>query len=201
MLLHSELHPKTMQTNVISYVWHSILEKFWFSIVFQRFWNHDIRNLNNSLDVCKKWSGTPMEILKSIGFPLVFFNNFEIMISEFLKQVWNCDIRILNISLDVWQKWTGTPMELLKNSNCPCRFFMILKSWYQNSWYFNRRVTKMERDTDGTVDLAYVFHRFWAHDIRILNVSLDVWQKRNGTPVPAGAGYEIPKPLCSVKAY
>ena len=28
MLLHSELHPKTMHTNVILFVWYSILEKY-----------------------------------------------------------------------------------------------------------------------------------------------------------------------------
>ena len=39
----------------------------------------------------------------------------------------------------------------------------------------------MDGDTDGTIDLAYVFHRFWAHDIKNLNISIDVCKKRSVT--------------------
>ena len=36
-------------------------------------WIHKIfRNLNISLDVCKKWTGTPMELLKNSDFPRGF---------------------------------------------------------------------------------------------------------------------------------
>ena len=43
-----------------------------FSQVFQQFRDHDIENLNISLDVCKKWSVTPMELLKNSENPYVF---------------------------------------------------------------------------------------------------------------------------------
>lgn len=40
-----------------------------FSCVFWWFWNHDIINLNMSLEVIKKWNGTPMELFQNWYFP------------------------------------------------------------------------------------------------------------------------------------
>ena len=40
--------------------------------------------LNISIDVCKKWSLTPMELLTNSENPCVFFYDFEIVISKIL---------------------------------------------------------------------------------------------------------------------